>query len=60
MRNQNRNYGDNTEIEGSEKGNPVENILNELAGRLARTETGDISAVLFKIVCNFNRVELYR
>ena len=47
------------QIQGAKERDLVDDLQNEIGGRLARTEAGDEAAVLLQVVCNFNRVELH-
>lgn len=54
----NKRYNsDDAEEERTDKCDLVKNLLNEISGRLTGTDTHNGSAVLLKIVSNFNRVE---
>ena len=55
---QNGNYGDDAEVERAEERDLVQHALDKLAGRLAGTEAGDISAVLLQVVRNLDGIEL--
>ena len=60
MSNENGDNGDDAEIESTEESDLVEHLLDELAGRLARTEAGDVAAVLLQVVGHLDGVELHR
>ena len=58
MSNENGDNGDDAEIESTEESDLVEHLLDELAGRLARTEAGDVAAVLLQVVGHLDGIEL--
>ena len=49
---------DDAKIDGAEEGDLVEHLLDELAGGLARTEAGNVAAVLLQVIGHLNRIEL--
>ena len=58
MSNQDGGDSDDTQIDGTEQSDLVQNLLDELTGGLAGTEAGDVSAVILQVVCNLYGIEL--
>ena len=55
-----RNDCDHDEEESTDEGDSRKNLRDIVGRRLAGTDTGDKSAVLLEIVCDFDRIERYR